>query len=238
MLDNLRDRRQNRNELRKNHLSDIKSDVLQPLLEKLVQIETMIHENMYSRLNEPKDFSELSPPVKSSLYEALGAHFPETVRAWNEYHSDLVNWARKCQKLYNSLKSSVETEAKVKLPCECGLAWHDFLDPLVHVVYFDLFAYHGDPDKDIEHMKIQHGNEGSMPMVETDFGSAGIPNDDVSKLEAAKTALRQTVKEYSEEVALIKSDREKLLKSKNATEAAIRKALATLRLSGVCQYCK
>jgi hypothetical protein len=87
-------------------------------------------------------------------------------------------------------------------------------------------------------MKIQHGNEGSMPMVETDFGSAGIPNDDVSKLEAAKTALRQTVKEYSEEVALIKSDREKLLKSKNATEAAIRKALATLRLSGVCQYCK
>jgi hypothetical protein len=140
LLDNLRDRRQNRNELRKNHLSDIKSDVLQPLLEKLVQIETMIHENMYSRLNEPKDFSELSPPVKSGLYEALGAHFPETVSAWNEYHSDLVNWARKCQKLYNSLKSSVETEAKVKLPCECGLAWHDFLDPLVQVAYFDLFA--------------------------------------------------------------------------------------------------
>jgi hypothetical protein len=232
-LDALRDSRRNRVELRREHLKNIKEEVLTPMLRKLDQYDSSIVSNLHDRSKEPSDLKD-PVPVQSKLYDGLAQHFPEAWESWSEYRRLMEEWSIRCVELFNSIRDPAQLDIEVRLPCTCHLVWHHMAYHLIKDVYYDLFS--GDAHRSIDGFQIKDLSVGNSS-VEFGGGSTGIPKENIRGAEAMKKTLHDIVEKSLESAKSLNEAMEMLRKPRQDAESEIRKALAVLELNGTCEYC-
>jgi hypothetical protein len=134
------DRRKDLQELRKEHLSTIKSEVLVPMLDELSQYDSRTYSNIaYAGVLVPLALKDLPVPV-SKLYDTLPNHFPAMSASWNNYRLHIEKWSEKCVALYSSMKQSAEKQLQFEAASELDTkkVWRA-IEELLKDVYFSLF---------------------------------------------------------------------------------------------------
>jgi len=222
---------------RKDHLEQIRSEVLRPMLERLEVYKSEVHGSVGGFLGAIP--IEPTRPTDSRLYDTLPQHFPDLSSSYRGIEAEIRNFGQKCVSFQDDLKLALETNS--------GLAtrnsYHTFKEALItrgglSSLYQSFFRNPTYRDKLQDHISVR--------TIDRERDRFGCYLGDTSLAQGALVQMKKFRERYlslvrdtnfaEKSTALLQSS-EQFLKAIEDVKDKMQDALAQSVLKGKCRHC-
>jgi len=221
---------------RKEHLDELKENVLSQMLEVLDSYGSMLE---YTFNKFPERFKS-TRPTQSKLFDVSDKHFPELIKNWKTLEDELTNHCKKCKSLYENIGK--------RLVKETGLAVCHTFNPSKQPFISESFQkllWRSMFDKGLSQMALS-----GLHVRKSDYGDAREAhvlywegttyaiggNEEMEKCKVAFEQITEQGDDIGEAQSLLEQKR-KLSEKIERIEDTIRDLLELKSYSGSCRYC-